>query len=176
MKWLKVVLAGAIVLSMSLIVSQQVFAHVLIHSNDKNAAAILHVIPDDDPIAGEPASLMLDTQSGVVGEGSTITLTINDTSTQTEETITTSIDGSLVSAKYIFPSQGVYHLRYVITSGADETEFEQEIRVSRGVGATTESQQYVWAEALLFIVSVLFVVLSIVGWNNRHDIFKSSTF
>lgn len=150
-------------------------AHVLIKSTNNQSAAILHVIPDDDPIAGQEASLSLDTEGGVLQSGATVTLVVTDASGQVEQ-VATQTKGSLVSSVYVFPTQGVYSLKYSISTTTDTSyQFVHDIRVSRGVqGGAVTVQRYPWAEALLIAMVILFVVLAVIGWNNRKSIYNSS--
>lgn len=150
-------------------------AHVLIKSTDGTKAAILHTMPDDDPIAGEEATFMFDTQDGVLAENASIKLTIENKADGTVSEVKTSRDGSLVSSRYIFPAQGAYQVRYSIESGGVQLVFEQTMRVSRGiVDDALVKDTYEWAEALLFVSSALTLLLAIVSWNYRKEIFKSS--
>lgn len=148
-------------------------AHVLITSADNQKGAILHIIPDDDPIAGEEATLMFDTQEGLMDEDTKVTLIINGEA-QTDE-IETSIKDSLVSAKYTFPSQGVYTIKYALTDDNEEYVFVYTARIARGIaGAHNTQPSYIWAEATLFVCGGLLLVLLIIAWNHRKDILKFS--
>ncbi len=155
--------------------SQAASAHVLIKSTNNESAAILHIMPDDDPIAGEKATLMFDTQGGLLQGGSEVALTVTSKDTRVADVVPTSTDGSLVSASYVFPVQGLYTITYTVKTGDVSTIFEQTQRVSRGVvGSTSTNESYIWAEALLFIVAIFVVILGILAWNYRKAIFKSS--
>lgn len=175
MKLLKYIVAVLVVLVAGFVFSQHASAHVVVNSTDKDSSAILHIIPDDDPIAGEVANLMFDTQDGFLIDSSEISLVIRDTSKQSEVTVPIRQDGSLVSADYTFPTQGTYLIKYTVTTDGNTQVFEQDMRVSRGTqGSNQVVQTYPWAEGLLFAVAVLFLVLVVIGWNKRHEIFAFS--
>lgn len=175
MKFLKCIVAVLIVLAVGIGISQNASAHVVVNSIDSDSSAILHIIPDDDPIAGEVANLMFDTQDGFLKDSSEINLVIKDVSRQNEVTVPTRRDGSLVSADYTFPTQGAYIIKYAVATEGKTQVFEQDMRVSRGVqGSNQVTQKYAWADGLLFTVAVLFLVLFIIGWNKRHEIFAFS--
>lgn len=175
MKFLKYIVAVLIVLAVGTGISQNASAHVVVNSIDSDSSAILHIIPDDDPIAGEVANLMFDTQDGFLKESSEISLVIKDVSKQSEVTVPTRRDGSLVSADYTFPTQGAYIIKYTVATKGKTQVFEQDMRVSRGTqGSNQIAQKYAWAEGLLFAVAVLFLVLIVIGWNKRHEIFAFS--
>ncbi len=170
------ILVVGIVLAVALF-SQPASAHVLIKSANSESAAILHIMPDDDPIAGEKATLMFDTQGELLQSDSKVTLIIANKTSGKSETVPTTIDGSLVSASYIFAAQGLYSIRYEIKTNGVTVLFEQSQRVSRGavaVGSNSSNVSYSWAEALLFIAIVFVILLGILAWNHRKAIFKSS--
>lgn len=172
---MKYIIAVSLALLLVAVFSQQASAHVVVNSIDKSNSAILHIIPDDDPIAGEVVNLMFDTQAGFLSDASKVTLAIHDTSSQKEDTVETRRDGSLVSADYTFPTQGTYLIRYSVTTNGVTYVFEQDMRVSRGLqGSNQVEQKYTWAEGLLIVAGILFLVLVIIGWNKRHDIFAYS--
>lgn len=151
-------------------------AHVMVRDTTGSAGAILHIVPDDDPIAGKQATLYLDMQQNIEGT-STVALTIANDQTGDEISIETNRDKSLVTAKYTFPSQGIYHLRYQVISTTNTYVFEETTRVSRGVATSPQIlPRYTWAEALLFVCAVLFAIAFIVAFNRRKLIAKHSTF
>lgn len=49
-----------------------------------------------------------------------------------ESAVDTVVQGSLVTASYTFPVQGVYEIRYTVTDSGIESVFTQVQRVSRG--------------------------------------------
>ncbi len=168
-------LAIVTAVAVTILISQTASAHVLIKSMNNESAAILHIMPDDDPIAGEKATLMFDTQGGLLQGDSKVVLTVTNKETGVADVVSTSTDGSLVSASYVFPVQGLYTITYAVKTGDVSTTFEQTQRVSRGVvGSSSSKESYIWAEALLFIVVVLVLILGILAWNHRKAIFKSS--
>lgn len=175
MKLLMLVFAFLIVLAAGVGISQNASAHVVVNSTDSDSSAIMHIIPDDDPIAGEVANLMFDTQDGFLKDNSEISLVIMDLSKQSEVTVPTRRDDSLVLADYTFPTQGAYMLKYTVVTEGRAQVFEQDMRVSRGIQGTGQVvQKYPWAEGLLFAVAVLFLVIVVIGWNKRHEIFAFS--
>lgn len=148
-------------------------AHVLITDETNTKGAILHIIPDDDPVAGEQATLYFDMQNQLSGEDS-VMLTIYNSASEKAE-IETKTDGSLVTANFTFPSQGVYEIEYVVSTSRETYIFKQTQRVSRGIsGATAGKQTYAWAEMLLVASVISFAFLMIVAFNRRKDITRQS--
>lgn len=144
--------------------SQTASAHVLITDETKQAGAILHVIPDDDPIAGQESSLFFDIQ-GQSLESAVLTVK----GTQIEIPVT--VDKNTVSANYVFPTQGVYNL--VLTAQSSDGQnhtFNYSQRVSRGVvGSALDRPSYSWAEAVIVAVVCSFLVSLILiasRWRN----------
>src|SRR5690606_41986940 len=60
--------------------------------------AIVHIIPDDDPIAGQESELYFDMQDKLP-TGSSVVLNIQDNNGGTKQ-VSTKIDGSLATSKY----------------------------------------------------------------------------
>lgn len=138
-------------------------AHVLITDESGKTGAILHINPDDDPVAGEQSNLFFDIQSRNSLEGATLTIQ------QVEVPII--IDANTVRATYVFPSQGAY----VITLKTQSETFVQNQRVSRGISNTNLGKpRYVWAEIALIVCSVGLISMLIVIFNRRREIASRS--
>lgn len=145
-------------------------AHVLISDQTKGKAIILHVTPDDDPIAGQPAMFFFDMQNQTLSADGTVRLTVRDAS-GTRQTVQVESDGSLTTAEYIFPARGVYTLIYQVGLGENAYIFEYTQRVSRGtVGGVLDEPAPAWADALLLFSVIGLAVLIIVAWNRRAAI------
>ncbi len=154
-----------------------VSAHVLVMDEEKSAGAILHVIPDDDPVAGKKSTLFFDIQDKIVANGSAVTLTITPQYGGEREFVKTTIAGSLVTAEYIFPSQGVYEIRYTVKTDSDYYVFVDSMRISRGVAlAKFDESRHIWAEAILLACAVAAVLCMIIAWNRRDAIVAQSKF
>ncbi len=152
-------------------------AHVLITDETQTKGAILHIIPDDNPIAGKPATLFFDTQGGILNDTSEVVLTIMRKDTSESSTVETKRDGSLVTADYAFPAQGIYKLRYDIVSDATQYSFVQTTRISRGIIAEPVlASRYIWAEALLIACGVGTMLIAILVFNRRRLIMDQSSF
>lgn len=144
-------------------------AHVLITDSTNTHGAIVHITPDDDPIAGEPASIYFDSQKQLINGDSVAQATI--TSPNSNDTVTAKITGSLATFTYTFPSQGVYNLTFTIENNDKTYTFMHDLRVSRGVSGTAmQSSKHTWAELLLVTSGAGLASLGIIGWNNRSGI------
>ena len=173
---IRFVLAAAIMLTIAFMYSPPTYAHVLIHDTSSTNGAVLHIVPDDDPIAGKKATLFFDMQARA-GKDTKVNLTIRRDGADKAVPVKTSLDGSLVTTDFVFPSQGVYHLEYKVKSKDSISLFRQSTRVSRGtIIGTTYKPRYGWAEGLLVLCITTIVVLGIVAFNRRHEIAKQSTF
>lgn len=172
---IKGILALAIVLVGIFGPTATVSAHVLVMDTTNSMGAILHIIPDDDPVAGEKAEIYFDKQGRQI-DGSTVTLNIRN-SDANDEQIDTKTEGTLTTASYIFPTQGAYEMKFTIKEADTTYVFEHTQRVSRGVFSEGAAQQhYIWAE-LLGVVSVVgLLTLAVVVLSRRKEIAKHSTF
>lgn len=151
-------------------------AHVLVMDETKTTGAVLHIIPDDDPIAGQPSSLYFDMQDALTRDDVVVELLISN-SRGDSEIVETKRSGSLVTATYTFPAQGVYGLTYTVTSGDEAYTFRQAQRVSRGISSVTLEQPFhAWAQVLLAISVFGLAIVAIVAFNRRKEIAEQSTF
>lgn len=175
MKRLMILVGTAALLVASLVTTQSAFAHVLIMDTTGSVGAILHIIPDDDPIAGEESDIYFDRQ-GAESDDATVELSVaNNGGELSEVNLTTT--GSLSTGAYTFPAQGVYKLTFTVKSGEGSYTFEQSQRVARGVMISgAQTQQYPWAEALLVGSTVSFLALIVLVINRRKEIAQQSTY
>jgi len=156
--------------------AQSSSAHVLITDETKSKGAILHIIPDDDPIAGEESTLYFDTQEQLSDSGNMVNFSVKNGSDETQN-VETKLEGSLATARYTFPTQGIYTLVFTVTASGNTYTFTQTQRVSRGVSTNAlEKTTYGWAEVLIITSSVGFALLIILAINRREAIAKHSTF
>lgn len=166
-----------VMFSFSLFVGQRAYAHVLVTDQTGKKGAILHIVPDDDPVAGKNSTLFFDLQDDLLDDEGKVTLSIAQTGKNKPIKVKTKKDGSLVTASYIFPHQGVYFIRYDIKTLGFNYTFHQTTRVSRGlVAETLEKPRYTWAEGLLVGCGVSLLCLVILAWNHRKGIIRQSTF
>ena len=151
-------------------------AHVLITDEGGETGAILHVSPDDDPIAGELTTLFFDIQDlPPSSEGKTATLLITDDSDQTKEVLIPVL-GTTLSAHYVFPRQAVYDLTLSVPTDDTTLQFTHGQRVSRGLaGSALDQPRHEWAEAVLVLTICSFFVLCIIGFNRKDAIAKYSS-
>ncbi|HJQ07939.1 MAG TPA: hypothetical protein VJ836_00485 [Candidatus Saccharimonadales bacterium] len=159
-----------------LLLPGSVSAHVLIKDQVGGAGAILHVNPDDDPIAGERATLFFDIRDNSINpESSRARLTIIDDQ-GVAAVASSEVLGSSVSANYVFPRQGLYELKLVITRG-DKTIhiFMQSQRVGRGIiGSVTASSALAWAETGIIFTLIAAAFTVIIVFNRREAIKRYS--
>ena len=103
MRKLIIALAMALVL-----VPAKASAHVLISDTSRHVGAVLHITPDDDPVAGEPSGLFFDIQNTDVSHDNySFSLTITNTEGE-QALVPIIVSGTTVSASYVFPSQAAY--------------------------------------------------------------------
>ncbi len=174
MKWLLVAIASLVgALAFAFTAS----AHVLITDTTNTRGAIVHIIPDDDPVAGEPATIFFDTQNQLLTNESTVTLLVENTATNTSNQLQANVTGSLAVIEYTFPTQGVYQLTFTVQTGDSTYTFELSQRISRGISTSAlNTPRHEWAEILFIAASVALVVLAIIAFNHRREVARQSTF
>lgn len=172
----KRILIGLLLLvGCTLLLPQKVLAHVLISDDTKSIGAVLHIVPDDDPIAGQQANLFFDIQTQKINKD-TAKLTITDTATSEAANVPVKVNDNTVTADYTFPVQGVYRLSLTVSS--DKTySFNYSQRVSRGVmGSALDKPTYPLASLALVFCGTAFLFLLIILFNHRKELWRHSTF
>ena len=160
----------------SLSLDQTAFAHVIIKDTSGVQGSILHISPDDDPIAGETTDAFYDIQSSSRLSVEDAKLKIIDES-GSETDVTTFISKGNVSAQIVFPTQGLYKLVLNVTSGQKHLTFEYDQRVSRGIEASSYTKPtHKVAQAMLVFSGVGILVLLLVALNLRARIITQSRF
>lgn len=153
-------------------ISSDAAAHVLIKDGTGTKGAILHIRPDDDPIADEPATLYFDTQNL---QDSKVSVEIRNTRTgKIDKVSPVAMDGSLATLQYVFPTQGVYKLVFTV-SGEDTYTFTKYQRVTRGISVdSSASSTHAWSEILFVASGIGLIVLFTTFLNRRKEIAANS--
>jgi hypothetical protein len=173
---MKKCIAGVFVALALSLVSQFASAHVLVMDDSRTHGAIVHIMPDDDPVAGEEAIIYFDRQGVKSAKSILVELTIYDEQNRASRVVTETKD-ALTTARFTFPKQGVYELQFIVKDTNGELVFSQSQRVTRGVASANDSvQSYAWAESLFVTCSVVLLVLSIIFFNRRREIKNYSRF
>lgn len=118
-------------------------AHFL--KTDGSIGAIIHITPDDDPVAGEVSALFFDIKDRedkfrVEDCDCELQIFQNGTSLFSESLLT---NGDDVSASYTFPNTGVYEVKLsgapINSQGFQSFNLSWDIRVDRGAGGNQNS-------------------------------------
>lgn len=156
-------------------------AHVLIRDSRANIGAVLHINPDDDPIAGQTSQLYFDLQdknSQVRLPYDGYELTVTDDKNKPTKVSLSSAGSSLI-AGYDFPVQGLYTLRLRSKPAYDQflkVSLDYSLRVSRGASDGSQTApQHPLADTISVVTGVSFVVLAMLGFNYRRSIARHST-
>lgn len=158
-----------------LLVPQQAAAHVILSDTSNSIGTVLHVMPDDDPIAGKAGDLFFDVQAGDAPLRDS-SLQITGPTGETD-TVEFTLDGSLLAASYAFPAQGVYEIKLRTTTDGKGYTFKHVQRVSRGVaGSALDRPTYAWAEMGVLMSGIVLLIILIIGLNRRKDIKAYSKF
>lgn len=151
-KLLIIPLLGALLL----LAPQAAKAHTVLRDSISGTGAVLHITPDDDPIAGEQSSMFFGIQGTSLMHGQTTAqVTITDDKGQATSA-TSRVAESGVAADFTFPRQGLYTLALSVEqNGKKLYSFSQSQRVSRGLSNSAPVRAPVWAEAGLVASTVL---------------------
>lgn len=142
------------------------FAHVLVTDTSGSTGAIIHIVPDDDPVAGKQANIFIDVQSDQ--PLASPALTISGQGTQSQVKLLQ--NGNILQANYTFPAQGAYQLTLV----SDSKTFNYMHYVSRGVASSQVAKRFIGAEIALITSVVGLCVLILVTINRRKEILAAS--
>ncbi len=120
-------------------------AHELLRDTNGRNGAILHIAPNDDPVAGEISGLdyRLQLKPAVPG-GVHLKIT---KMLGTTETIPVILKNGIVTAEYAFPSRGIYTIELSIAQAAQQPNiFSYDVRVNRGLTGHSQSVSTpIWA-------------------------------
>lgn len=146
-------LAAALIFLTVLCLPAQVLAHVLVTDTSGSYGMIVHVRPDDDPVAGEPAYFYFDlADAGIRVEDYVLELKIAKEDGNIAVVKVEPAGPNGAAARYVFPVQGLYRLELTaasLESGAEIT-FRFNQLIGRGIASSPLDQpRYAWAEFLL---------------------------
>ncbi len=163
----------AIILAASF--GQTAQAHVMVTDDTKTKGAILHINPDDNPIAGQPSTLFFDMQSASLDRNVVVKLTIDGEGKRHE--VKAKTNGTLATFTHTFPTQGVYTLTFLATTDNQKYTFTQTWRVSRGTATSAINMpHHAWAQVVLIGSGVGLAVLVVIMLGRWRDIWHQSTF
>ncbi len=162
-------LAALLTLAVLALAPAQASAHVFLRDDTGSSGLVLHVSPDDDPVAGEKATMFFDLQ----GSGRTydFILTVTTPDDERIEVPVARMGDASVRADFVFAVRGQYGLELVATdretSGAP-LRFASSLAVTRGTGGTSAgAERHTWAEITLVMAGTVLVVvmaLLVVRW------------
>jgi len=159
-------------LLVALCASRTASAHVLVQDDTHRVGAVLHITPDDDPVAGQPAQLFYDVKDKLFLDNVFLpVLRIADVNGNKTEEVRVTHSGTTISATYTFPVQGVYDLTLTLSSPDKTYTFTYTQRVGRGTQAiATAHPDHAWADTA-FIASICGgIALLVIGFNHRKHI------
>lgn len=164
-------------IGIGLLVPTRASAHVLLSDQYKQSGAVLHINPDDDPVAGEPSGLFFDIQDKAVNqENYSFSLSIEQDTQRILAPIT--IQDSGIYASYTFPAQGVYKIilsAEPVNIANKPLVFVHTQRISRGIQSGAAIQKtHLWAEIGVIAGLSGFMVLGIIIFNRRKALAEYS--
>lgn len=174
----RVILWCGTTLGAALLLGAVASAHVVIESQDRTAAAVFHVTPDDSPVAGKRSALFFDVRSQQASEQKVVSAELQVVGPDDEVVqVPTRVDRGAVYADYTFATQGVYRLQLSVQYEDAAETFRAVQRVSRGAGVAVvedSNTRYRWAELLLVMSVVATVVIVIAVVIRRREIGAAS--
>ena len=154
-------------------------AHIVLRDKKANIGALIHVNPDDDPIAGRPAQMNFsidDSSAAYRAPYKAYTLSVTGADGKSAQAAMSVTDTTVIGT-YVFPSQGIYTLNLTAEAeGGKIIAFRDVLRVSRGiVRAEVKEPEYPWATIVLWNAGIVLLALLAVFMINRREIIRKST-
>ena len=147
-------------------------AHVVINSNSDKSHAIVHVSPDDDPIAGSEAVLFFDIKSELTSNSTHDFDLAISSKYGTQSVLVEEVGARGVRSRYIFPDQGEYLIRLTAKDGSNDEIFEFSQQVSRGVSRSHSTKRLndFWTELTMVVSLVSLAAIMVIVINRRQQI------
>lgn len=161
--------------------SSSASAHVTLQDTSRSQGGVLHISPNDDPIAGQESELFFDITPTDKDPSSYIyQLSIRNETTNSTDRVAINRDGFFAASKYTFPTQGTYTLILFIESKDNPDQsmnFTFDQTVSRGAStaaASSSSPQRSGTGMLILGAALLFgALLLAIGIKYRRRIVKA---
>lgn len=172
---------AAILLAGLVLLPTQVRAHVLVTDTSRQTGTVLHIAPDDDPIAGKSSHLFFELDNDKASASSHVfKLFVTNTNTQEQLEVPLHAVKNTISATYTFPTQDTYRITLLAEPslvGSTAYEFNHTQRVSRGTQAVAQASSPHSGAIFGVVASIsILLVLGIIAFNKRKDILAYSKF
>jgi hypothetical protein len=160
------------ILAALLLAPLSVSAHELVKDQVGDAGALMYISPEDDPVAGEQATLFFEiSHAPVTVESSTLTIT-NDHGNSA--TLPTTVADSTLSASYTFPKAGAYQIKLTLKEGGKIAHtFSESVRVSGGEDQAAPGAP-TWAVVAITLSGLALAVVTFLVFRRRKAINRYS--
>lgn len=156
-------------------------AHVLIPDNTEKIGAILHLSPDDDPVARKLTGIHFEVQASIDLKKSAANMVVESGDGGIKETIPAVTDGTAVFAQVVFPLPGLYYVTLVIDppgsnpASSQPRTFRTAVQVTRIANGTKVTPHVPeWAKVGLVLTQWLMAALVLIIIGRRKRIIKQS--
>jgi len=152
--------------------SRPVEAHMLLKDTQSEQGTVLHITPDDDPIAGQQSALLYDIQ-GISPSHEHLTAILLVVDDQNHETsVMAHVRENTVAADFTFPKQGLYTLILNIQQDNKQIrQFTESQRVSRGtINSTAMRSIPPWAGVGLLCTALAAIAVAGIAFSRRKAI------
>lgn len=152
------------------------YAHVLLREDSGELSAVLHINPDDDPIADRAADLFFDLESRQqLAAGTPVTITVQKPDGGLDSMHRQLDANGDIGLEYTFTSKGSYLLRLEIVGRDGSTlMLSHSQHVTRGKAADPSLHQHPLAEFILVVSISIFAILTILAIVHRREIGRKS--
>ncbi|HEX6462606.1 MAG TPA: ferric reductase-like transmembrane domain-containing protein [Candidatus Saccharimonadales bacterium] len=156
--------------------SRPAAAHMLVKDMANGAGTVLHITPDDDPIAGQQSLISFDIQGASITHAQpSVSLTIIDEQNN-KTNVPAKLQKNTVVADYTFPKQGLYTLMLTITQEDQQAyHFTESQRVGRGIITSTSVRSVpLWAGVGTVSTAIAAIAVAAVAFHRRKAIHNYS--
>lgn len=157
--------------------SYRAYAHQLIPDTTHTTGAILHMTPNDDPVAGTVTGIYYEMQSKELVSKAAITMMVESSEGGIREVLPVVVTNETVSSSFTFPNKNLYYLTLTVTPIDDRRVIiiRSPVRIIASSKGANPARKVPSAIRVGIVVTVwAFTALVVVGFKNRKKIIKSS--
>jgi hypothetical protein len=166
----KQLIAVLVVIAAVLSLQGSTSAHELIKDDTAKTGVVIHITPDDDPVAGKASQIYFDFEQPAKDYSFTVNV-VNASGASVNNPVT--VTGQTIRTDYTFPKQGLYHIELTAQAqrpGVASLHYDAHQQVGRGLGSAKASSHTLAKVGLVLGIAVLAILVIAVTFGRRHTV------